>query len=229
MKRIITAAILLLLPFLISAQDLYRTTMVRAAPGKLLELIDAIKKKAEVEKKDLHAIRHSQGDHWDLLIMETIDDYDDTGLLLTTGSRGVLDDPMDHLISWKEELYVTGPTHREFRRTFNNSDFFHVEIFVALSGQRKQLYDERVMENKYLEELSRDPNQIFVKTQGAKWDMFTIGYYKDLKDYANSAQSSDKKEEAAAIAAGFTSAGSIGAYLRNFITEHHDTLAVKVK
>jgi len=85
------------------------------------------------------------------------------------------------------------------------------------------------MENKYLEALARDPNQIFVKTMGAKWDLFTIGFYKDLNDYARSSDNAESKQEEAARQAGFTNAGSIGAYLRRFIAEHHDTLAVKVK
>lgn len=228
MKRSYLVLLLVFVPILSMAQDLYRTTMVRAAPGKLLELIDVLRNRANETRSDLNLLRHSQGDHWDLMLIETIDDYDDAGLMITTSTRGVLEDPLGFLISWKEELYVWGPSHRTFRREFDNAGFFHVEIFVALAGQRQALYKEREMENTYLSELGRDENQIFVKTQGAKWDMFTIGYYKDLKDYANSSDSSEKKQEEAAKAAGFTNASSIGAYLRNFIAEHHDTLAVKI-
>ena len=52
---------------------LYKTKLVQAAPGKLLEVIDLLKasqagfKDAGDEQPLL--MRHSQGDHWDLLIL----------------------------------------------------------------------------------------------------------------------------------------------------------------
>ena len=126
MKKIFSILILLIVPFAGLTQDLFRTTMVRAAPGKLLELIDVVKKKASDSKQDLYLLRHSQGDHWDLMLIELTDEYNESGLLSTKGNRGILDDPMDHLISWKEEMYVTGPSHRNFRREFDDAGFFHI-------------------------------------------------------------------------------------------------------
>src|SRR5580692_6545415 len=53
---------------------LYKTSLVQAAPGKLLDLIDAYKKIFTEEAKvtgDATPLwmRHSQGDRWDLLIL----------------------------------------------------------------------------------------------------------------------------------------------------------------
>src|ERR1700745_495406 len=53
---------------------LYKTSLVQAAPGKLLDLIDAYKKIFTEETKvagDAAPLwmRHSQGDRWDLLIL----------------------------------------------------------------------------------------------------------------------------------------------------------------
>lgn len=229
MKRnILLLTLLTILASASNAQNLYRTTMTRAAPGKLLELIEYLKTGASKAGVELNLMRHSQGDHWDLMLVEPIDSYGGEGLLTSKSTNGVLEDAYGDLVSWKEELIVVGPEHDEFRAMFNDAGFFHIEIFVALAGKRKELFKEREMENAYLEKLGRGINQIFVKTQGAKWDMFTIGYYKDLKDYANSSDSSPEESESAAKAAGFESAGTIGAYLRNFISEHHDTLAVKI-
>jgi len=42
------------------------------------------------------------------------------------------------------------------------------------------------MENVYLKELKRRPNFIFTKITGALRDIFTIGFYRNLKDYASS-------------------------------------------
>jgi hypothetical protein len=77
--------------------------------------------------------------------------------------------------------------------------------------------------------LGRPQNLIFVRDQGAAWDVFTIGFYRDLKHYAQSADIPQADQESAARAAGFESASRIGPYLRALISSHHDTLAVGVK
>src|SRR3954471_15186008 len=67
------------------AQDtgiLYKASLIQAAPGKLLELIDLEKKMlAEAEKSAGDAapvwMRHSQGDRWDLLILYPVGSYSD--------------------------------------------------------------------------------------------------------------------------------------------------------
>lgn len=85
------------------------------------------------------------------------------------------------------------------------------------------------MENAYQKALNRPQNFIFVRDQGAAWDVFTLGCYRDLKHYAESADIAEKDQEAAAKAAGFEAANRIGPYLRTLIAQHHDTLAVSVK
>src|SRR6185503_9438161 len=58
---------------------LYKTKLVQAAPGKLLEVIDLLKasqagyKNADDEQPLL--MRHSQGDHWDLLVLIPMKSY----------------------------------------------------------------------------------------------------------------------------------------------------------
>jgi hypothetical protein len=85
------------------------------------------------------------------------------------------------------------------------------------------------MENAYLRALKRPENLIFVRDQGASWDLYTIGAYRDLKHFAESAGIPEADQETAAKAAGFESANRIGPYLRTLISLHHDTLAVTVK
>ena len=102
-------------------------------------------------------------------------------------------------------------------------------MFHALPGRHGGLRHEREMENAYQRELARPQNFIFVRDQGASWDLFTIGVYRNLKHYAESADIPQEKQDAAAKAAGFESAAQIGPYLRTFISSHHDTLAAAVK
>jgi len=102
-------------------------------------------------------------------------------------------------------------------------------VFDALAGKQSELFREREMENAYLKALKRPENLIFVRDQGAAWDLFTIGTYRDLKHFAESAGILEADQEAAAKAAGFEAANRIGPYLRTLISSHHDTLAVSVK
>ena len=98
-----------------------------------------------------------------------------------------------------------------------------------LSRDRQlQLVREREMENDYLVRLGRKPNHIFTRIAGSSTDAFTIGYYRDLKAYANPPEVTPDQEEEAAKAAGFRGAAFIGAYLRELILRHHDTLAVPI-
>ena len=132
-------------------------------------------------------------------------------------------------IAWQEDLFAYGPPLADLRKAFAGGAFFHVEMFVALPGKFADLYKEREMENAYSKALKQPENFIFVRDQGAAWDIFTIGVFRDLKHYAESADVPVKDAEAAAKAAGFNAPSQIGPYLRRFIREHHDTLAVAVK
>src|SRR3954471_442695 len=60
---------------------LYKATLVQAAPGKLLELIDLYKARAAASQAAGDEaplwMRHSQGDHWDLMLLYPMGSYAD--------------------------------------------------------------------------------------------------------------------------------------------------------
>jgi hypothetical protein len=215
---------------------LYKVTLVQAAPGKLLELIDLYKQRSaalkDVDEAPLF-MRHNQGDHWDLMILFPMSGYSayyepQRAVRRSALSRSLADKFTDD-IAWQEDLFAYGPALAELRKAFGAGGFFHVEMFVASPGKFADLYKEREMENAYAKALKEPENFIFVRDQGAAWDIFTIGVFRDLKHYAESADVPVKDQEAAAKAAGFEAPSQIGPYLRRFIREHHDTLAVAVK
>lgn len=217
---------------------LYKVTLVQAAPGKLLELIDLYKQR-EADLKDIDEaplwMRHSQGDHWDLMVLFPVGSYAEYYQPARIAKRqqaqqaAKLDDKFKDQIAWQEDLFAYGPPLADLRKTFADGAFFHVEMFVALPGKFAELYKEREMENAYSKALKEPENFIFVRDQGAAWDIFTIGVFRNLKHYAESADALPKDQEAAAKAAGFEAPSQIGPYLRRFIREHHDTLAVAIK
>jgi hypothetical protein len=222
----------------VDAPYLYKVMLVQAAPGKLLELIDLYKtQSAHLKQAGDEAplwMRHSQGDHWDLMVIFPIGSYSayyqpERISKRQAGPAAKLDDQFKENISWQEDMFAYGPPVADLRKAFANGAFFHVEMFVSLPGKFTDLYKEREMENAYSKALKQPENFIFVRDQGAAWDIFTIGVFRDLKHYAESADVPAKDQEAAAKAAGFESPSQIGPYLRRFIREHHDTLAVAIK
>jgi hypothetical protein len=225
--------------FAAEAPYLYKATLVQAAPGRLLELIDLYKSRAtELKQAGDEAplwMRHSQGDHWDLMVLFPLGSYSEyyqperISKRQKAAQAGKLDDKFKDLIAWQEDLFAYGPPLADLRKAFAAGAFFHVEMFVVLPGKFTDLYKEREMENVYSKALKEPENFIFVRDQGAAWDIFTIGVFRDLKHYAESADALPKDQEAAAKAAGFDAPSQIGPYLRRFIREHHDTLAVAIK
>ena len=219
---------------------LYRATLVQAAPGKLLDLIDLYKSSLPslVQAGDELPLwmRHSQGDRWDLLLlfpMGSWADYDrperiarrEKASLASPAAQTRLADD----IARQEDVFVLGPPLAQVRAAAEKAGFFHVEMFEVLPGRQADLKREREMENAYSKRLGRPQNLVFVRVAGAAWDLFTIGCYRDLKHYAESADISAADQDAAARAAGFAGANDIGPALRALISLHHDTLAVAVR
>jgi hypothetical protein len=222
---------------------LYHVVMLRAAPGRLLDLIEMLK-----EERDLMELagepaplwmRHTQGDQWDLMILYPMGNFHDyyeptrtEGRLEAGTQKGMSERQLrievDRITSWRDELFVRGPELAVVEAAFDLNEYYHVEMFVALAGRRMELLEERRMENHYLREIGRPQNLLFVREAGGPWDSFTLGFYRDIKHYAESADIPVEVEDRAAKAAGFQGADQIGSYLRRFILYHRDTLCVAI-
>jgi hypothetical protein len=193
-------------------ETLHRMTLLRAAPGRLLDLVAAVKGRGLV-------LRHSQGDQWDLMVLAPVASYADLA------GAPPLADPA--LVAWQEDELVRGPDVTRLDG-FAAGGLYHIEMFVALAGRRADLVREREMENAYLAALGRPRNAIFVRELGAAWDAFTIGSYRSWKHFAERDDIAPDRSAAAARAAGFDGDDRIGPYLRSLIQSHHDTLATPV-
>jgi hypothetical protein len=240
MKQLCWALTLCGVSLLASAQEggLYKASLIQAAPGKVLELIEAEKKiSAEMEKAvgDPAPIwmRHSQGDRWDLLILYPIDSYAEYYRGERAAKREKLmqgwRDALQQDIAWQEDVFVNGLPLDAVHKSCDGAGFFHVEMFQSLPGKQKELIKQREMENAYSHALKLPENLIFVRDQGAAWDVFTIGCYRNLKHFAEGSDLPAADSQAAAKAAGFDSPAQIGPYLRTLISLHRDTLAVAIK
>jgi hypothetical protein len=221
----------------VQAQEphVYRAAFLQAAPGRLRELVAAVRDhQGSYDRAGLPRPlvgRHTQGDRWDLLIVEPVGsvaawaDSDRRKRLATAA----LEQRIEPLVAWQEELLVTGPPLAEFQRRNEAAGFYHLEIFQGLAGKRDSLFRERLMEDDFSRRIGRPDNLVFVRLAGASWDMFTVGFYRDLAHYAVPSGLTVEQEEAAAQAAGFAARDDIGPYLRRFIALHHDTLLNRVR
>lgn len=223
---------------------LYKTTFVRAAPGKLLELIDLIKARMPVidaagDERPLWW-RHTQGDQWDLMLLRPMGSYAEYYSAERIAKRKAAADasPLPEAqfadrtnacISWKEDLFVLGPPLETVKTRFLAAAYYHIEIMISLPGKHAELTRERERENIYAAGIGRPETMIFVRDQGAAWDIFTLGCYRDLAHWAESSSATKEQREAAARKAGFKSPDEIGPYMRTLIDMHRDTMGVAIK
>ncbi|NNF58966.1 MAG: hypothetical protein HKN04_12085 [Rhodothermaceae bacterium] len=220
--------------------SLYKVTLVRAAPGHLIDLIDLYKEHQPVYAASGDGapfwMRHSQGDQWDLMLLFPMGSYGayyhpDRIELREAQAEAwrAFEERFHEIVAWQSDLFVYGPALPAVEAGFEDAGFFHVEMFEALPGHHEELIEQRRMENAYLRRLHRPENLLFIKSQGASVDVFTLGFYRDIQHFAESADIPLDDEDAAARAAGFESVYTISPYLRSLIREHHDTLAVAIR
>ncbi|HEV2750211.1 MAG TPA: hypothetical protein VGV12_06775 [Gemmatimonadales bacterium] len=223
MNALVLSALVALLPIPTSSSatqhsdaQLYRILLLRAAPGSVLDVI-ALEKQASGRP---FLLRHSQGDQWDLMaIFPMATDR------VTPVEDARLDSALSARIAWREEVFVKGPPLPQVTAALGGGAFYHIEMHVALPGRLADLVREREMENAFERALTRPEDLIFTRVAGATWDVVTVGAYRDIKHYAESADIPEARQDSAARVAGFASAEAIGPYLRTLIATHHDTLA----
>ncbi len=175
-----------------SAQDqLYKVSLLRAKPGELLNLIDLINEditnyESFLENKP-YLLRHSQGDHWDLMLIYPIDEigvyFSESETNRRSRSKTLeknYGDSYFDIVSYQEEAIVTGPPINDFISSFENFKLFHIEIFTSLAGKQTELLEQRLAENQFYAEIEHRPNFIFTRVFGPSWDTFKFGVYEEL-------------------------------------------------
>ena len=246
-RALLVAATFLCLPASAVSQTegeyLYNVTMVRAAPGHFSDLISALEESLAVHEdagdRPPFWIRHSQGDQWDFMLIYPLGDLPSyfaeersrrRASVWAEGPGQALSERIEAFTAYKEEWFARSVPIDEMTRRFDGMGLFHVEMFAGLPGKRRELLQQRRMENGYYEHLARQQNVIFVREAGSNWDAMTIGFYESLQTYAQAGvrYSADEQDEAARVA-GFEGVGDISPYLRSLLSYHHDTLAVRVR
>ena len=217
MKTLLVLASMYLVPFFSFAEENYRVTLLRATPGGLADLIMSVKDYRAKLGGNVSIMRHSQGDHWDLMLLEP------SGTSPTNVvDFGAIAD-FQHSFLAKSDI-----DWKTIQSKAVISDLYHIEMFHAMHGKAKELIKQRKMENAYLTATERKANIIFETTFGSDVDSFTIGYYKDMPEFASMPDLPPQNFAKAATDAGFKSRDTIGLYLRELIISHNDTLATRI-
>jgi len=223
---------------------LYKTTFVRAAPGKLLDLIalykDGMAASDAAGDERPFWWRHTQGDQWDLMLLFPMGSYSEyyspekaarrnKAAAVSSLSPEEFTRKLNSFSAWREDIFVLGPPLEAVRKAFEGTAYYHIEIFIALPGKHEELFKEREMENIYQVATGRPLNMIFVRDQGAAWDLFTLGCYRDIMHWATPPDVSKEERISAARKAGFNDPDEIGPYMRTLIDMHRDTMGVAIK
>lgn len=218
--------------------ELYRVTTLRAAPGRLLDVISLYQREADAGQWQARGeaapmlMRHSQGDHWDLLVLQPVGSFAgyfsaESLARREAGGAAAFRAALDDMVAFEEDLFASGPPRAQVEAAYRDNGFFHIEMFHALHGKHAELLHQRRIENDYLVAVGIPANLIWVGELGSDVDVFTIGFYPGIVEYAAPIKVSAEAAEAAAKAAGFQGRAFIGTYLRELLASHHDTLAGK--
>lgn len=243
----IFAALLALAPPSAAGQTegdyLYNVTLLRAAPGHFTDLISALEESFELNREAGDEvpfwIRHSQGDHWDFMLLYPMGDYGSyyseerarqRASVWEHGAGGAVGNRLSEFTSYKEEWFSRSVDMDEMTRRFDGMGMFHVEMFAGLPGKREELFEQRRMENRYYEHLNRQQNVIFLRDAGSNWDAMTIGFHESLASFAAAGgRYSEQEQDEAAKVAGFEGVNFISPYLRSLLSYHNDTIGVRAR
>ena len=249
-RPLVAAAFAVCAAALLSAQttpgreEVYRFAMVQAAPGRLPDVLALYRQRAPVivaggdELPIL--VRHSQGDRWDLLAVYPSGSFTEyysrervakreAAANASGVSSAAFAKQLSDLVSWREDVYMTGPPLADVRGYLKDATLAHLEMLQALAGKRDELVKERQMENAFNVARGRPATLIFTREQGAAWDVVTLDAWRDWRQYGELQMIPADVSEAAAKKAGFASADAVGVYMRSLISTHHDTLGPLVK
>jgi hypothetical protein len=208
-------------------REVYHIEFVRAAPGKLPELLEAVKAGPHAPHSPRHFVfRHEQGDHWDLMILDPMGTGERVEALNQPDLQSWLN-RMRALQAWHTDTFASGPPLAVVRKSLALGQerpgapaIYEVGDYLAAAGHRDEL-------DKLLSRLASgrpERSVIFEHLEGAAWDFVTVNRFDSWHDFADQQRESDAR----ARKAGFANAATIALELRQHMASHHDTFVSRV-
>jgi hypothetical protein len=209
-----------------AAQELYHVHFVKAAPGKLPELIDAYMS-APADPKTAQppvVLRHIEGDDWQLMVITPLGAEETLQAAAPPAEMQQFLTRTRPLRAQHTDTFAIGPPWAEARKVLLGegdgqaaigiSPVYVVTVVRALPGHRDQL------EGVLRKEVADAPGSTLTlqHMEGASWEFVTISRYASWAAFGDTLQ----KERGQALLSP-TSAG-----LGEHMAEHHDTMAERV-
>lgn len=229
MKKIFTALAVWGALSLPGTADDYWVSQYRASPGKFPALLELVEKTnwAAFEAGAPLMMRHSQGDHWDLMLLGK---HGASCPKTCEQEMAKFEKAVDDLVDYDLSFLASSETSwTELNNLNADSGLYHIEMFQAAAGKHDALARQRRIENDYIEKIGLRANAVFTVSFGSDVDIFTLGFYRDMAHFAESPELTSDEFEQKAVEAGFKNRADISFHLRELIVGHQDTLAVKVK
>lgn len=196
--------------------ELYHIHFVKAAPGKLMELIEAYKAWPPPDKSQPQVnpliLRHRQGAEWDILVITPMG----TEVTLSAAApppeiqKG--NEQLATISEWHGDTFVVGPAWETVRQALvpdaaAEGIVYLVSDYRAMPGHRPQLRQN-------LEEPNPGTNGdvLFTHMEGAPWNYLLVSRYPSW----------------ASLGAPAPAGQDQGVPIRDHLAVHHDTLAMYV-
>jgi hypothetical protein len=202
------------------ATEIYHVHMVKAAPGKLAQLINEYKNAPGPSPDEPQVspiiLRHREGSEWDLIVITPLGKKTTISAEPVPQAVQAYYQRIQPLTDWHADTFTTGPSWATVRKALlpekgAQQSVYVVSDYRAMAGHRSQL-------QKVIEGDGPDGNAVlFTHAEGAPWNFLTVTRYDSWADVdatpppAQGAQPQDP-----------------GLAIREHLAVHHDTICTYI-
>lgn len=204
------------------ALELYHIHVSKAAPGKLLQLVDAYQKGPAPDASQPQVtpiiLRHREGGEWDFITITPLGKQ--ITLTASAPPQAVQDyfARLDPLSDWHVDTFVVGPSWAVVQKALvppkDAQPVYVVSDYRSLAGHRSQL--RQILDRNAQDTPGR--SVLFAHVEGAPWNFLTVTSY----DSWNAVGAPPPQS------ASGTPRPDPGLDLREHMAVHHDTIAVYI-
>lgn len=205
-----------------AASELYHIEVVKAAPGKLTQLIDAHKNGPAPESNEPQVtpiiLRHGEGGEWDLIVITPLGKQ--TTISASPLPQAIQDyhQRLQPLTDWHGDTFAVGPSWAVVQKALvpgkDEQPVYVVSDYRSLTGHRQQL--RQVLDRNAQDTPGR--SVLFAHAEGAPWNFLTVTRYDSwaaLGAPPPPPQAGEQRRDA-------------GLAIREHMAVHHDTIATYV-
>jgi len=204
--------------------ELYHVHFVKAAPGKLVELIDAYVNAPPDPQSPTPPVilRHREGDDWNLLVIAPLGTESTVRVAAPSAELQQFLTRTRGMRAMHNDTFAIGPPWTEARKLMLGDErpeasaaggIYVVSVFRALPGHRDQL--EGVLRKMAAEDAGK--TVVLQHLEGAPWEFVMVTRYESWTAFGESEQK-----------LGGQAPGPATLSMGEHLAEHHDTIAERI-